>query len=542
MKSTLYTLSVFAMLLLALGLVSASLTVSPSNINLQRGSDNSTFSVTNTINSSVNVLFSQLSITDEKSNVILFNVNGNNTLSALGTNSFALLPATPIDYSTSNFNLAKTYPGQFTVSDSLNPNVNQTISVVLKSDYCKAGNKGDLSLDINYNNKGIWGKDDEWYPLEEIEVVVDVDNIGDEDLQDVVLDWGLYNKRTGKFIVDDNEKSVDIDSDDTEIFTFTFQVDPNDLNDKDSESDFVFFIKAYSKDSGENVQCQSQKDDVKIVKDKHFVVLDNIQVPETAQCGQNVDLTADIWNIGDNDEDDVYVTLVSTELGVNKRVDVGSLNVLDNSDLTFNFQIPSDKKDGSYRLALSVFDDNDDVFQNDNDDEARFNQLLTVSGCTPTNRVSITALLDSDAIAGEEMVVKVTLTNTGSAKADYKVSANGYDSWATLKSISPDSLSLDAGRNGDVFIKLTPNDDVSGSKEFTIQVVSNGVVNTQEISVPIEAVSTDTSEDGKTSGITGLSISKLFGESGNWFIWVIALINVVLIVLIIVVAVKLARR
>jgi len=540
MKSILYTLSVFAILLLALGVVSASLTVSPNSIILQRGNDNSTFSVTNTVNSSVNVLFSQLSITDEKGNAVLFNVNGNSTLPASGAHSFTLLPASPIDYSTSNFNLAKTYPGQFTVSDSLNPNVNQTITVTLKSDYCKAGNKGDLSLDVNYNNNGIWGKDDEWYPLEEIEVVVDVDNNGDEDLQDVVLDWGLYNKRTGKFIVDDNEKSIDIDSDDTETFTVTFTLDPNDLNDKDSESDFVFFVKAYSKDSGEDVQCQSQKDDVRIVKDKNCVVLDNIQVPETAQCGQNVDLTAEIWNIGDNDEDDVYVTLVSTELGVNKRVDVGSLDVLDNSDIAFNFPIPVDKKDGSYRLALNVFDDSDDVFQNDNDDEAIFNKLLTVSGCTPVNRVSINALLDSDSIAGEEMVIKVTLRNEGSAKADYRITANGYDSWATLKSISPDTLSLDSGRNGDVFIKLTPNDDISGSKEFTIQVVSNGVVNEQRISVPIEAASTV--DNGKTDGITGSSISDLFSGEGKWFIWAIALINVVLIVLIIVVAVKLARR
>jgi len=337
MKSTLYTISVFAILLLALGVVSASLTVSPNNINLQRGNDNSTFSVSNSVNSSVNVLFSQLSITDAQSNVILFNINGNNTLPASGSHSFVLIPVSLIDYSLANFNLAKTYPGQFIVSDALNPNVNQTVNVVLKSDYCKEGNEGDLSLDVEYNNRGIWGKDDEWYPLEEVEVTVDVDNNGNDDLQDVVLEWGLYNIRTGKFIVDDDEKSIDIDSDDTETFTFSFKVDPNDLSDKDSENDFVFFVKAYSKDSGESVQCQSQSDDIKIIRDKHFIVLDNIQLPETAQCGQNIDVTADAWNIGDNDEDDVYATLVSTELGINKRVDIGSLDVLDDSTISFNF-------------------------------------------------------------------------------------------------------------------------------------------------------------------------------------------------------------
>ena len=35
------------------------------------------------------------------------------------------------------------------------------------------------------------------------------------------------------------------------------------MNSDDDADDFVFFVKAYSKDSGESVQCQSQSDDIK---------------------------------------------------------------------------------------------------------------------------------------------------------------------------------------------------------------------------------------------------------------------------------------
>jgi len=540
MKSTLHILSVFTVLLLVVGLASAALTVSPSNINLQRGNDNSTFSVTNTDSSAVNVLFSQLSITDEKNTAILFNINGNSTLPASGSQSFTLLPVSPIDYSLSNFNLAKTYPAQFTVSDSLNPNVNKTISVVLKSDYCEAGNKGGLDItDIEFTNNGPWGEDDEWYPTEEIEVQVDVENNGNDDLDDVIVSWGLYNKKTGKFIVDDETDSVNIDEGDEESYTFTFDIDPDEIDESDSEGDFVFFAKAFSDDLGENDECNSEFDDnIKILRDNHFVAITNVEMPETAQCGQNVEITADVWNIGDSDEDDVYVTLVSTELGINERIDVGNLDIFEDSSISFNFVVPADKKDGSYRITLSVYDEDSDLFENDNDDESVSNQLLALSGCTPTNKVSINALLDSDAVAGEEMIIKATLNNAGSARADYRITINGYDSWASLGSISPAALSLDAGRNGDVFIKLTPNDDVSGNQEFVIQVVSEGIVNEQRVSVPIEAAEVTSG----TGGITGGAISDLFSGEGNWFIWVIALINIVLIVLIIIVAIRLARR
>ncbi|HLD10681.1 MAG TPA: putative S-layer protein [Candidatus Nanoarchaeia archaeon] len=99
--------------------------------------------------------------------------------------------------------------------------------------------------------------------------------------------------------------------------------------------------------------------------------------------------------------------------------------------------------------------------------------------------VVISALLNSDAVAGEEMIIKATLTNVGSTRTYYRITVNGYGSWASLDSISSETLSLDAGRNGDVFIKLTPNGDASGNQEFTILVIFNSETREQRISIPI---------------------------------------------------------
>jgi len=53
-----------------------------------------------------------------------------------------------------------------------------------------------------------------------------------------------------------------------------------------------------------------------IVIESDFVVLDNFDIPDTVQCGDTVTITADAWNIGDNDQDEVSIFVTNKELGI----------------------------------------------------------------------------------------------------------------------------------------------------------------------------------------------------------------------------------
>ena len=155
---------------------------------------------------------------------------------------------------------------------------------------------------------------------------------------------------------------------------------------------------------------------------------------------------------------------------------------------------------------------------------------LEVIGCVPSSTSgrlsSINAALDSDAKAGEELVVRATITNLDSKANTFTISAAGFEDLAELDSISPRQLTLNAGESKDVSITLLVDADASGDNSFTIESQSGDKIDSRELS--------DSLAESQSS------LSNLF--KGNSLIWVVAIINVILIILIIIVAVRISRR
>jgi uncharacterized membrane protein len=140
--------------------------------------------------------------------------------------------------------------------------------------------------------------------------------------------------------------------------------------------------------------------------------------------------------------------------------------------------------------------------------------------------ILIDAELDSEAKAGQELVVKATITNDGNSRMTLAVDADGFDDWAKLTDISDDSFTLDAGESKEVTMKFLVNDDASGSQNFNVEVTSAGKVQVQEVEVELAAAKKPFTLDFK----------------GNSALWTIGLINLVLIILIIFVAVRISRK
>jgi len=541
MQTKLLSFMLATLLILTVVVSAATFSVSPTTISLNPSKTNSTFTVTN-LNSSapldVNVP-STVQVEGEDGYVALFNIAGTKT--GINTTSvFTITPSSSIDFS--KISLTDVYSNLFNITDANNATEKQEVKLELQNDFCKEGNKGKLEItSLKFDvTKGYGDKSDEFYLLDEVEVEVRVDNNGNDKIRDVTVSWGLYDKANGKFIIDDEEKNFDLKDGSDETITITFTVDPNDFEQGFDEDDFVFFVKAYSDDEGEDVQCNSDSQDVKIIQDRDFVVLNDFgSFPETLQCGENVELRAETWNIGSDDQQDVYFMITNSELGINQKINVGDLDSLDDKKTSFTLQMPNEAKEGSYKLRFAVYDENDDIFENDNNDESSLDKIITLSGnCKVEKDAIITAVLDSsEAMAGQEFTVRATISNTGSDTTSYQVSVTGYENWATLSSINPTTLSLEEGKSGDVFVKLIANEDISGNQEFTVRALFEGGVKEQRISVPI-------TESTKNSGITGGAIFDSIKSAfqGNALIWIIGIINVILIILIIVIALRIIRK
>ncbi|MEK6855450.1 MAG: putative S-layer protein [Nanoarchaeota archaeon] len=425
-----------------------------------------------------------------------------------------------------------------------------TLSVL--GSFCNAGAKGgNLSInDVEIDNQGE-GSDDEWNLLDIIDVNVEVENKGNVDVDNVVVEIGLFDSSGVNQVndldfenVDEEEIEVgDLRDGEDDSITFRFRV-PADIED----GGYRIVVKAFGDDVGESNECTDKFDsktfeDINIERESDegkFIAFEEMVVtPSELTCGDTASLTLDVFNIGDEDQDQVKVNLLSTELKVEEFIEIkNDLDSGDKETINFDFVVPQNVQDKTYQLRLNA---DYDYSRGDYRESSEGDTLVAVKviGCSPVTgggegRISaINAVLDSDAKAGSEIVVRGSVTNVGSERASFIISALDYDSWASLDSISERILQLNPGESKDVRFTFNANEDAEGENSFVIEVRAGDKIETREVSVDIEG---GIPTSGGVTGLAGLDL----GDNG--LIWVIGIVNVILIILIIVVAVKVSRR
>jgi len=195
----------------------------------------------------------------------------------------------------------------------------------------------------------------------------------------------------------------------------------------------------------------------------------------------------------------------------------------------FQFFVPDNAEEKTYILILSTFydyDDKDETFGEKSDTEDLYEYELKVLGnCQALgDEVLITADLMSDAQVGKELVILAGITNPDD-ETSFIIKPSDYESWAELISVEPGILTIDKGNTEQTTIKLKPTK--SGLQTFNIDVVYNGEVIEQAVSVNIE-------EEPTSGFLTG----GFTGGIGSLAIYLTAGIFLLLIIIIIVLIVK----
>ncbi|MFH1787673.1 MAG: putative S-layer protein [archaeon] len=387
---------------------------------------------------------------------------------------------------------------------------------------------------MNGGSESEFGDDDAWFLLDDIEVEIKVENKGNEDIDNVEIEWGLWNTQSNEWIIElDDEKDFDVKDDDSEIITISFNLEDSldiDLDELDDGKNYRFYVIAngYDNEIEEDV-CASDFEEIEIIIESDFVVLYDFQYPEKVSCGGDFQIIADAWNIGDSDQDDVYVKVFNSELGINEKVEIGDIDAFDKEDFEITLEIPEDTDEKIYAIDFEVYNEDDDIFETDFDDDlAEFRILLTVSGsCSIEKSALVSASLESGGKAGEELVVRATIVNTGSGSTTYNINAKGYSDWADSAEVNPDMVLLKAGESKDILLTLKVNANAVGEKNFDIELTSdNEVILKQPVSVSIE-------------GSQGL---KNIIPGDNLYLWGIGALNIILVIIIIIVAIRVARK
>lgn len=504
-------------------------------LNLSSGSF--TINLTDSATENVNLLIPNIT---QDSKTITFTPSLTNPISLTAG---VITPVTinyivPSDFS---FHYGQTYSSTLTVTNIAATATNsQTVSFPINNPSLATGYTDNNHLDVSIDDVKVesgYGSDYQWYPLDQISAKITVDNNAADKMKNIVVKYGLYDVDAGRWIFTDSQSSFSLNDGDSKSLSVNFVLDS--VSKFKTSDNYKFYAWATGTDesaSGNKTVSDSNSNNVQDIDmqfDTDLVTLANLQVPTTASCGQEVQITADVTNIGTDDQSGVYVKIINTNLGINQKINVGDVNSLESSSLDFTFTVPADVDEGSYPIELMVYDESNNVYKSDlNGDEARSQPTLSVQGsCSTVPLATVTAASTSDAKAGQELTIKATVVNTGSSTATYNLGLSGYADWATLENIDKTSVTLAAGTSQDVLIKLNLNKDVSGDKSFSIVLTQGDKILNQPVTVSVASQSI-------FSGITGL----FAGAGSNWYLWGIAALNVLLVLIIIVVAVKVARK
>jgi len=536
--------------ILAVSMVAAAntFTVAPTSFDFIQPDNNFDFSITPTdpadnVLNHIYTIAAQTPILLDNGQAITFSPA---SVEGIGPIPTITITATNLDYD--QLSIGKSYSGNLVLTKDADTSDTQTIAVDFVKSFCKDSEQGtDLEItEVKFDNND--GDDEEWSPLDKIEIEVEVSNNGDEKIKDVFVELGLFNSK-GKNIArkdlefeNDGDEEIDLgsikdDDEDTAIFTFTIPADFEADN-------YQLVVKAYSDDEGEDTLCTAKSSDLdneyyheisgerEEDEDKH-VILDNIQVsPSIAQCEETVQVTAEVFNIGDKEYDDqVRVTLSIPELGLNLEETIREdFKEGDSEVVEFEFTIPPETTEKLYDMEFRTYydyDDDDDTYDETSDD-AFLSSFRVEGNCEVVQKsASITAELDDEtpeAMPGKQVIINAELENTGDVETTYTVSVSGNSAWSDVVSLDPQIVTLAPGATREVILVLSINEDASaGKEEFKIRASFDAEMKEQLVELPISE---------ETEAELGPVVEHL---KTNWFIYLIILVNIILIIAIILV-------
>lgn len=251
--------------------------------------------------------------------------------------------------------------------------------------------------------------DDEYEPGDIITINVEVENDGNDEIEDVQVEVWLSEKGKDKKIEREKSSRFDLDEDEVEKLSFELELD-DDIDEGDYEVHVVV-----SERGNEERQCVEEIEDISVERPNRKVVIKNAIVnPSTLSCSGTFNAEIEVKNVGRRDEDSVRVRMQSTELGINELSEIFSLDRFDRSDnhhtAFLSAQIPEDAANKEYVLTFTVFFDNLGK-------QNIFVERITVANCA--NEINEIEEQEEVTTTGTSEDSKVVYLPTGTAIADF---------------------------------------------------------------------------------------------------------------------------
>ena len=360
------------------------------------------------------------------------------------------------------------------------------VSLDVSPAICEDGKQGsDFDISIEDPDSG-----DDYTPGETVQVEIDLDNDGNDDM-DIVIEVILYNEDTG-----DKEESVkyetSIDEDESETYNIDLEL-PTDLDDDDT---YYIYVQVHE-DGNEDDSCDYTSVRIDIAReDEDAQIVDYSVSPANGlACTDEYRVSVFVESLGTDEMEDLYVELVDGELDVSESTsnfDLGDYNDDDNDyKASFDLIVPEGLDEGSYYLEALLYDDNGDLLDS---------QMIEIEldACGETLAASSSSgsdlsftVADEFEVNGEELTIALVIENDGSSERGISLSIEEV-SWAELDGSeylevlgAGDStyaylyLTLDMDTEDKHDLQITLTDDL-GNEVTELVTIDFGVAETEE--------------------------------------------------------------
>lgn len=206
--------------------------------------------------------------------------------------------------------------------------------------------------------------DEEAQPGDSVEFRVEVKNnftsAEDLEIEDVVVEVTIEEIDDGDDLEEESAE-FDLDAGDDKRGTIRFQV-PLEVE----EDTYDVIIRAEGDDENNTDQSVEMRLKLEVEKENHLLKITRASLsPAEVSCNRkNVQLAATVLNIGNEDEEDVKVHVLNSDLGVDIEESIGELQAEPNEEESrfsnvYSFSVPNDAEAGSHPVTLRVLYDDD---------------------------------------------------------------------------------------------------------------------------------------------------------------------------------------
>ncbi len=331
------------------------------------------------------------------------------------------------------------------------------LEIFVNPEVCEDGIVGDLDI---YDFE-VRDHTDDFYPGDILEVEAKVSNDGDDDIADIVFEAMLFDLTEGEELTDwVAYPEFDLDEGEEEEDILIELEIPNDV---DIDNDIIIFMRVY--ESGdEDINCDYVKyDDFDIDKRAHDVSIDIEEIiPQTLTCEESFDVRVFVENIGENDEEDVYIKVKDSTGVLSGQTLRFDLDESDDDTKIVTVDIPEDVDSKEYSLEAVIYYDDDDKTKSD---------FATINIKCETNTAPV-----ADAGSSQTVASGTTVTLDASESSDADDDALTYlwsqESGLAVELQNPTSKIATArlDKEGTYVFKLRVSD---GSEESTDTVTIN---------------------------------------------------------------------